>query len=487
MNLASAVRWTLAASVLWGSVGGGSLTPCVAGPTDKVTIQFKDEPWPSVLEWVAKINDMTVLLDIPPSGKFTYSDSRSFTPAEALDLVHGALLDRGITLVRTGGLLRTTMLGDDMPWELVPFVPADKLDRVAPHEIVMTTLPLHALTGDKVAAEIELALTPRGRLIGNKIANRVIVFDRAEVCRQVQDLLALIDPPLDDRAARLRIYRLAHARAKEIEPIVRELLGLSKEKQGPKAPEGLAAMLPPEMNPDSFTNVFFDRQFLSSFTPGYKLKGVGTEKAKEKTKTTLTIDPINNALFVIAEEDVLSKVDEVVAAVDRPGESDGPARILIRSFQVKGGNADQVAEQLYSVLSAARSLQIKGVDKVLVARGTAGDLDEVEKLLATINQTDEQIAGFRLSQRRAIDLVPQLERLFQIEGESVPRIVSDAVENTLLVRGSRQQVDQVRQMLVDLGELSPGSAAQPSLKTGTPSTKNRRNQIRPSTVKPANR
>ncbi len=478
----------LAAILVIGSLGVWPIAlhaddePVTNAPSKKVRFNYKDEPWQSVLEWVAKINDMTVMIDVPPGGKFNYADPKEYTPAEALDLVHGALLDRGITLVKTGGLLRTTMLGDDMPWELVPFVPAERLDRIAPHEIIMTTLPLHALSGDKVATEIELVLTPRGRIVGNKIANRVIVFDRAEVCLQVRDLLSLIDPPTES-TARLRIYRLTHARAKEVEPIVRELLGLTGQKSGPAPAEGMAAMLPPDMNPDSFTNVFFDRQFLSSFTPGYKLKGVGTEKTKEKLKTTLTMDPVSNAIFVVAEADVLSKVDEVVAAVDRPSNSDGPASILIRSFLIKQGNADQVAEQLFSVLSESRSLQLKGIDKVLVARGTARDLAEVEKLLATINETDEEMAGFRLSQRRAIDLVPQLERLFEIEGKSAPRIVSDSVENTLLVRGSRQQVDQVRQMLVDLGEMTPGSAAQPSLKVGAGRGTPRRNEFRASPSK----
>jgi type II secretory pathway component GspD/PulD (secretin) len=444
------------------------ITACAIGAetSAKIKIQFKDEPWPKVLEWIAKLNDATVLIDVPPAGKFTYSDPKEYTPAEALDLIHGALLDRGITLVRTGGLLRTTMLGDDMPWELVPFVPAEFLDRTAPHEIVMTTLPLHSLTGDKVATEIEMFRTPRGRILGNKIANRVIVFDRAGVCLQIRDLLALIDPPLDSTAPRLRIYRLRHARAKEVEPIVRELLGMRGQNPGP-SPEGLAGMLPPEMNPENFTNVLFDRQFLSSFTPGYKLKGVGTEKPKEKLKTTLTMDQVSTSIF-----------DEVVMAVDRPSDTDGPAAIQIRSFMIKKGNADRVAQQLYSVLSESRSLQLKGIDRVLVARGTKADISEVEKLLATITQTDEEMTGFRLSQRRAVDLVPQIERLFQMEGTSPPRVVSDPVENTLLVRGSRQQVDQVRQMLVDLGELTPGSAAQPSLRVGKSASSTRRNEIR---------
>ena len=161
----------------------------------KVRFQFENAPWEEVFQWVGKINNINIQLETPPPGKFNYTDPKEYTPEEAFDILHSALLDRGITLIRRGGLVVTAQLGDDMPWEIIPFIPADKLDRVAPHEIVMTTLPLHAVPGDKIALELELELTPRGKIIGNKVANRIVLYDQAAVCLHLRDLLARSIPP----------------------------------------------------------------------------------------------------------------------------------------------------------------------------------------------------------------------------------------------------------------------------------------------------
>ena len=460
-----------------------------ADTSAKVRFQFENASWEEVLKWVGKINNLNIQLEAPPPGKFNYSDPKEYTPEEAFDVLHSALLDRGITLIRKGGLVMTAQLGDDMPWELIPFIPADKLDRVAPHEIVMTTLPLHSVPGDKIAAELTLELTPRGKIIGNKVANRIILYDQAGICLHLRDLLALIDPPLDSEAVRLRIYSLQYARAKEVAPIIREVLGIVEEtkgKGGPQPPgppgggEGMGAMLAGlmggggggDMNVDALTNVVSNRKFLASFTPGYSMKGVGTEDAPAaKLPTRLSVEPTTNTLSVLAEANILGKVDSIISAIDRPGVEDGSAPILIKSYQLKSMDGEEVAQRLKIVMSKATDVSITGIDRVVVVRGTADHHKQVARLIASFTASDESLAAFRLSRRRATDLVPQLERLFQIEGKQSPRILADSVENAILVRGSQQQVDQVRQMLAELGELAPGSGADPRLKKGGVRTK----------------
>lgn len=448
-----------------------SLTPFTWGAADaEKTIRFDEEgvDWEVILKRVAEANGLSVRLEAPPGGRFTYHDPKSYTPAEALDLVHAALLDRGVTLIRTGGLLQTALLGDDMPWELVSFVPADRLDQVAPSEFVVTTLPLYSVSGAQLAPELELALSPRGRIIGNKVARRVVIADRAGVCQGIRDLVELIDPADAGQGVRLRIHRLQHARVKEVEPVLRELLGpaLSASNKGGSGggkPEEMPG--PPGLDVNAVTGVVFNREFLSSFTPGYSLKGVGTEKPKEKMETRLTVDPVSNAVFVMAEADLLGKVDQVIAALDRPVD-DGVIPIIIRSYPITGANADDVARRLRTLMAQTKDLSITGVDRTLIVRGTREQLAEIESLLATISRSDESLAGFRLRQRRAIDLVPQIERLFQGDGQRAPRVVADSVENALLIRGTASQVEQVRQLLADLGELTPGSSADPKLRVG---------------------
>ena len=202
------------------------------------------------------------------------------------------------------------------------------------------------------------------------------------------------------------------------------------------------------------------------------MKGVGTEDAKaEKLPTRLSIEQSTNTLSVLAEANILAKVDAIVNAVDRPGIEDGTAPIIIKSYQLTSMSGEDVAKRLKTVMSKSSDISITGVDRVVVVRGTADQQKEVARLIGSFAGTDESLGAFRLSRRRASDLVPQLERLFQIEGDLSPRIVADTVENAVLVRGTAKQVDEVRKMLTELGELSPGSGADPKLKKGSVRTR----------------
>lgn len=427
-----------------------------------VRFDFKEERWDKVLEWIAKANDLNVQSSDPIPGRFTYSDPLAYTPAEALDLVHAVLLDRGVTLIPKGGALTVARLGDDMPWELVPFVPADKLHRVSRHEMVTTTFPLYSVSGAQLAPELQKALSPRGRIHGNKVVSRIVVSDRAGVCVQLLELLRLIDPPIDPSAVRLRVYRLRHAAAREVEPVVREILGPSVQ---PKPGGGGASAGGAPFDPEAIQNVIFSRRFLESFTPGLSMEGIGREKPKEKTPTRLSADPIGNALLVVAEPDVLGKVDRLVDAMERPASLDSAAPIHIRAYEVKTGQADAFAQRLRAMLAQTGECMITGVDRWIVVRGTQRSHDDVKRLLASMSASDETLAAFPLSRRQAEFLVLQIERLFEIDGDRAPRVVADVDANAILVRGSPDQIEQVRRILADLGELPPESPAAPGFRS----------------------
>lgn len=427
----------------------------------RIRIEFKAERWGNVLQWIAKENGMNLAMDDPPPGRFTYSDPQLYTPAEALDVLHSVLLDRGITLIVKEGLLITARLGDDMPWELVPFVPADKLDRVAPHEMVTTTLPLHSVTGDLLAPEIEKVLTARGRVLGNKVANRLVISDRAGVATQVRDLLALIDPPLDPNAVRLRVFSLKYAAVREVEPVVREILGPIAEKKA-----GGGSGLP--IDPEAIQDLIFSRNFLESFTPGISMEGIGREKPKEKLQTRLTVDPVRNALLIVAEPNVLGKVERLVVAMDRPASLDSAAPIVIRSYELKTGQGEKFAARLRTLMAQTGDCMITGIDRLIVVRGTKAHHEDVKRLLSSMTASDESLAAFKLSRRRAEELAPQIERLFEIDGQKAPRILADANENAILVRGSPEQIEQVRRILTDLEELTPDSPASPGVQISSP-------------------
>ena len=72
-----------------------------------------------------------------------------------------------------------------------------------------------------------------------------------------------------------------------------------------------------DMNVDALTSVVSNRRFLASFTPGYSMKGVGKEDVAPNTKlpTRLSVEPLSNTLSVLAEPNILGKIDSIISAI----------------------------------------------------------------------------------------------------------------------------------------------------------------------------
>ncbi|HID22861.1 MAG TPA: hypothetical protein EYP14_10745, partial [Planctomycetaceae bacterium] len=66
----------------------------------KLRFNFRYQRWVDVLEWFAQQADLSLVMDAPPPGTFNYSDTRAYTPTEAIDLLNSVLLPKGFTLIR---------------------------------------------------------------------------------------------------------------------------------------------------------------------------------------------------------------------------------------------------------------------------------------------------------------------------------------------------------------------------------------------------
>ncbi|MEX0585502.1 MAG: hypothetical protein WD176_02580, partial [Pirellulales bacterium] len=57
-------------------------------PDGKLRFNFRYQPWADVLDWFAQQADLSLVMDDAPKGTFNYTDSRSYTPTEAIDLLN---------------------------------------------------------------------------------------------------------------------------------------------------------------------------------------------------------------------------------------------------------------------------------------------------------------------------------------------------------------------------------------------------------------
>ncbi len=200
----------------------------------KLKFNFRYARWLDVLQWFAEQADMSLVLDAPPPGTFNYSDTREYTPAEAIDLLNGVLLTKGFTLVRRGRMLLLVDLKDGVPEGLVPRVEMSELDRHGKFELVTVQFPIGRRPVSTVVGEIKPLLGPHGKIVPLAAAQQVLVTDTAGVMRSVQAIIASIPepegitPPVPAGPVVLANYPLAPAQAKTAMKVLSTLLPTAK-------------------------------------------------------------------------------------------------------------------------------------------------------------------------------------------------------------------------------------------------------------------
>lgn len=428
-----------------------SALPAVAEAPAKVSLSFKETPWPEVLQWLAGTLELKLQMNDAPLGSFTYTHSEPCTPAQAFEIVHTTLLDRGYTLIRQQGQLLVVLLAEDLHWTLAPFVPVSEIAELPASEMVTTTIPLNTLTGKEAATELGPTLSPRGKIAGTSVGSRLAVCDQAGVIRQLIDLLLLMDPPANGPSVRLKVFKLKYAEASPTATLLGEL---AKPLQGGDAGPGSGDAMGSVMDFQQMGRGLFNRETMSSFVPGMSFKGVVADKPKKPAETRITVDRSRNIVLVTAEPGMLAMVAKIVEAVDVPAASEEEAfSLLIHRYEVSEGNANDLAQQLTSLFAGEQGFLASGSGSVMVARGTAEQHERIANILARLKRAETKLTAFPVGNRDAELLTLQLEKLFAIESEDVrPTFIADPVGQNILVRGTTRQIEEVRRFL-EKGEL----------------------------------
>ena len=113
--------------------------PSIEAPNkkaEKLRFQFRFQPWKDVLDWFAKQADLSLVIpETIPQGTFNYSDTREYTPAEAIDLLNMVLQTKGYMLVRHERMLMLVNTEDPIPPNLVLTVAVESLDNRGESEL----------------------------------------------------------------------------------------------------------------------------------------------------------------------------------------------------------------------------------------------------------------------------------------------------------------------------------------------------------------
>ncbi len=195
----------------------------------KLRFNFRFQPWAEVIQWFAKQADLSLVMDSPPPGTFNYTDTREYTPAEAIDLLNSVLLTKGYTLVRRERMLMVINLEDGIPPNLVPAVALKDLDSKGEFEVISVLFSLHRISPDDAEAEIGKLLGPQGSIVKLPKARQIQITETGGRLRRIRGVLEAIEGPQNALAGaadapQLEVYSISSADPQSVFDVLQTLL-----------------------------------------------------------------------------------------------------------------------------------------------------------------------------------------------------------------------------------------------------------------------
>ena len=154
------------------------------------------QQWDEVLTWFAEQAELSLVLDRPPPGTFNYSDTREYTPKEAIDMLNGVLITKGYTLIRRGRMLMVIDLSQDIPRGLVQQVALEDIDKHGKFELVTVQFALGRRSATTVETAIKPVLSPYHKIVSVAATAQMFVTDKAGSMQAVSEIIEALPEPV---------------------------------------------------------------------------------------------------------------------------------------------------------------------------------------------------------------------------------------------------------------------------------------------------
>jgi len=426
----------------------------------KLSFNFQAAPWSEVLRDFAKRAGLTLeMKDVPP-GTFTYFDRKEYTPKEALNVLNGPLFRIGYVLVQQDEFLICANIDKGPGPNLIPYITSGELSKHGDNELLTVVFSVRGVQDiPTLATQVQAMLGPQGKAVGVAAAGALVVTDLGSNLRRVNDLLSAMSALLGPEDVKFQAYPLEHITAAEAEQLLRGVLGL---KVGVKNVSG------GDRNRGGGDR---GRGGWGGWGRGGDNGGEGESSEQQPTtspfdqgllaKTQLVADSRTNQLLVTAPAVVHVLVEEARKTIDVAPSASARARLdnepYLQVYQLNSASVEEAAKTIDAIMPGIVVNDDGRGDRVHIMATTAQHR-EVESL---IRQLDGQGGGqnmtvIPLSTMDPLLATSTLQQMFIRDGSNAPTIQADVMGRQVMVRGTADQITQVKTLLTQLGEDGTG-------------------------------
>lgn len=408
---------------------------------EKLSFNMRYAPWDQVLQDFAAAAGYTLDLSQVPPGTFTHIDSKEYTISQAMDILNGYLQRKGYTLVVKDNFLVSVNVDKGIPPNLIRDVSVDDLVKVetgiraiGENEIVRIEIPLEKLDVGVMAQEVEQLLGPLGTMTAFTQTGSLIIADTGSNLRRIKSYVDASLGRVQDELV-FKSWYLEHIDVEEAEFMLLAQFGMRAGVSNVSSGAGGDRRGQPQPQVPARTSslqVFSDTRTNSLLVTG----SPDQQKLVEEILKTLDVDED-------AKGNKLSRSDR-----------SGP---FLKVYKVTG-RADQVAQSIDAMMPGVVVNEDMQAGTVHIF-GTSKQQDQVAEWVKSFQEgtgTGGSVAVIPLIKMDPLTAAATLRNLFIAEGNAAPTVETDLYGNRIIVKGTAVQLDQIRQVLKDLGEDGSG-------------------------------
>ena len=443
------------------------------------SFSFDNKPWQQVIEWFADQSGLAFSGPYKPTGTFSFTppkvngELKKYTIPEIVDVINEALLGLPATqkyvMLRRSQTFTFLPADEPIPGELVPSVTVDELGNYGQTEVVKLTMRLKGADAEDVASTLKKMMSKYSDAYAIPAVNQLILQDSVGSLMQVLKTVNLIDKS-EDTAQQLT-YQCKYIKARDAEHVLKEQLGAANQEveetpnnngfggggfggaggRGGRGGGGRGGNFGGGGGPGGLQLLF------PGMTPGGNR---GAAVPQGKRPVYVSADETNNIVLVSGPADKITQGKNILKDMEDKARDAGakqrpPGNSMVR-YPVT--NASEIAKMLSEHYKKATSISIIpiGNSEVMVAAPNGDQLD--------IAKTIDEISGkgkVELIRVTTLDPEKLADRLKEMFGDSsktpgVAYIASEPLHESILVKGSTEQVNEIKTAVKELDK-NPGN------------------------------
>ncbi len=442
--------------------------------------QFRNQPWPDVLRWLAAVSNRSLDWQELPGDYINLATQRPHTLEEASDMINRALLTRGFTMLEDDDVLMVVKV-DSLNPAMVPRVRPSELANLPPHKFVRTSFALTWLLAEEIHEEFGSMLSKNGKLTPLLSTNRLEAIDAAANLRDIHEILEQEQSvvALENLA---REFPLTYAKASSVKQQLETFLGTGNSSSGggPSSSNAMR-MMQQQMQQQM-------QQMQQQMQQAARNKGGagGASSKKRPDDVYLVANERSNSIIVHAPPNKMAIIASFIARVDVRNENAADFQRMktrMRVFRLASLGPSELVNSLTAmdVLEPSTRLQVDDENNAIIVYASIADQYLIQSVIERLDGSERSFHVIQLRRLDAESVAGSIRFLMGAEEEEESssssryrsywdygygsrntkkkedkmRVGANVRDNQILLRANTIEMQEVQNLLVKLGEIPP--------------------------------